>query len=238
MPGSASDHSGQDFAHVAHDAKLKAEQAAEQVKNQGKEQLDSYRETAADEIEKVAQGVKAAAAELESQDQAGLSHYVGDMAQSMVKLADNLRGKSVDQLVGEVNRLARDNPALFITGSIALGFGLTRFARASAKHRDSDHHRSSESPRFDSAAQDRRLPNQHEINEHIGAGEHGGTVGSISNAGGTSTTGKPASSSSFGAGQSGADTTAGLGMRSNDTSAGLATNASHEGKGKDGGLNP
>ena len=61
-----------------------------------------------------------------------MSHYVSDIAQSMVDLADNLRGKSVDELVGEVNRLARNNPGLFIAGSVALGFGLTRFARASS----------------------------------------------------------------------------------------------------------
>lgn len=242
-PGSGSESASQDFDHVAQDAKLKAKQAAEQVKTQGKEQLNSYRDTAADEIEKVAQGVKAAAAELEGQDQAGLSHYVSDMAQSMVKLADNLRGKSVDQLVGEVNRLARDNPALFITGSIALGFGLTRFARASARHSDDDHYGSSGATRFDSSSDD-GLPSQRQLNEHIGAGETGGTIGSISNATGSSTTGTMGSTSgtsSSGTGQHEADTTAGLGMRSasgNDTSAGLATNASHEGKGKDGGLYP
>ncbi|EHY79720.1 hypothetical protein PstZobell_20073 [Stutzerimonas stutzeri ATCC 14405 = CCUG 16156] len=124
-------------APSAEDLKAKAREAGEQVKSQGKAQLDSYRGTAADELEKVAQSVKAAAGELENQDSTGLSHYVSDMAQSMVDLADNLRGKSVDELVGDVNRLARNNPGLFIAGSIALGFGLTRFARASSHRADS-----------------------------------------------------------------------------------------------------
>src|SRR5690606_16778722 len=164
-PGTGSSGAAPTGANVAEDAKAKARQAAEQVKNQGKGQLDGYRETAADGIEKVAQSAKAAAAELESQDQTGLSHYVSDMAQSMVKLADNLRGKSVDELVGEVNRLARDNPALFITGSIAIGFGLTRFARASTRHTDDDYHRSSGSTAgYDSSCHD-GLPSQHEIDE-------------------------------------------------------------------------
>lgn len=239
----------QDFEQVAQDAKLKAREAAEQVKTQGKEQLDSYRDTAADEIEKVAQGVKAAAAELEGQDQSGLSHYVADMAQSMVQLADNLRGKSVDQLVGEVNRLARDNPALFITGSIALGFGLTRFARASSRHTNDDYHNAGGSTRFGerSGRDGDHLPSQREINEHIGSGEPGGTVGSISNAGGSSATSstRTAGSPSSGAGLGEADTAAGLGMHSgtgttpgNGTGAGLASNAGRDGKGKDGGLYP
>src|SRR5690606_26904732 len=112
---SASNPASQDLEHVAQDAKLKAREAAEQVKAQGKAQLDSYRDTAAAEIEKVAEGAKAAAAELESQDQTGLSHYVADMAQSMVKLADDLRGKSVDPLFGDVNRLPRAKPGLSLT---------------------------------------------------------------------------------------------------------------------------
>ncbi|MBU2014430.1 MAG: hypothetical protein KJ595_19815, partial [Gammaproteobacteria bacterium] len=124
-------------APSAEELKAKAREAGEQIKTQGKAQLDSYRGTAADELEKVAQSAKAAAAELENQDRTGLSHYVSDMAQSMVDLADNLRGKSVDELVGEVNRLARNNPGLFIAGSVALGFGLTRFARASSHRAES-----------------------------------------------------------------------------------------------------
>ena len=248
-PVSASAPASQDSEHVAQDAKQKAQQAAERVKSQGKEQLDSYRDTAAGEIEKVAQGVKAAAAELEGQDQTGLSHYVGDMAQSMVKFADNLRGKSVDQLVVDVNRLARDNPALFITGSIALGFGLTRFARASTRHSDDDYHRSGKSTgAYGDSARDDGLPSQREIDEHIGSGVPGGTVGSVSNAGGA--TGRPSTSGSTSSttsttGLGEADTAPGLGMRPNtaattgpSTSADLGSNPDRDGKGKDGGLYP
>ena len=108
---------------AAEEVRAKARQAAEEVKAQGKSQLDGYRETAADEIEKVAHSAEAAARELEGQDTLGLSGYVSDMAQGMVRLSDNLRGKSVDELFQDVNRLARDNPTLFIAGSIALGFG-------------------------------------------------------------------------------------------------------------------
>ncbi|WP_313055730.1 hypothetical protein [Pseudomonas lopnurensis] len=184
-------------AQMSEDAKAKARQAAEEVKQQGKAQLENYRGSAADELEKVAQSAKAAAAELENQDRAGLSHYVSDMAQSMVELADNLRGKSVDELVGEVNRLARNNPALFIAGSVALGFGLTRFARASSHRaetgaREPTHdygHSEAARPHptsplgvpADVTAQ--TLPSQAELDSRISSDAPAGTVGSISNAG-------------------------------------------------------
>jgi len=202
------------------DIKAKARDAGEQVKNEGKAQLDSYRGTAADQLEKVAQSAKAAAAELENQDSTGLSSYVSDVAQSMVNLADNLRGKSVDELVGEVNRLARNNPALFIAGSVALGFGLTRFARASSHRADTAGARE---PTTDYGHSDasrphptsplgvpadvtaETLPSQADIDSRVSGGTPGSTVGSVSNANMTSTTG-----STNGIGANGKGTTGGL----------------------------
>ena len=59
-----------------------------------------------------------------------MSDYLADMAESMSGLAGNLRGKSAEQLLHDGAELARNNPALFIAGSIALGFGLSRFLKA------------------------------------------------------------------------------------------------------------
>jgi hypothetical protein len=220
------------------DAKAKAREVAEEVKKQGKDQLEGYRETAADELEKVAKSAKAAAAELD-QSHSGLSRYVSDMAQSMVSLADDLRGKSVDELVGEVNRIARNNPGLFITGSIAIGFGLTRFARASSQRAATGNYgqRSSlaGSMRHDSHSYS-EARDQHELNERISSGAPGGSIGSISNAGvssatstgmgasGSSSTGGTGGSSTMGGGLSGSSTTGGSsGMPHSTTGSGMGS---------------
>lgn len=203
---------------TAEDVRATARQATEEIKAKGKSQLDGYRETAADELEKVAHSAEAAARELEGQDTLGLSGYVSDMAQSMVRLSDNLRGKSVDELIHDVNRLARDNPALFIAGSIALGFGLTRFAKASARHTEDDYrHRqaSSSAASPDASSSSRHISDQQELNRRLDTGEPG-TVGSISNAGVSSTT-----------------QTAGIGATGSATS-----QVGHNGRGTDGGLHP
>jgi hypothetical protein len=172
--------------HATEDAKAKARQAADQVKTQGKSQLEGYRETAADEIEKVAQSAKAAAQELEGQDRFGLSNYVSDMAQSMVQFSDSLRGKSVDELFQDVNRLARNNPALFLTGSVALGFGLTRFARASSK-RASQEDYGHQSSHAVGGSSSHHSSDQDELNDRLSTGEPG-SIGSVSNAGVSSAT--------------------------------------------------
>lgn len=102
------------------------------AREQGSEHLDEYRERAADEIENLARSATSAAEQLQDNDTLGLSHYITDVADGLGSFAGSLRGKSADELLQQVGRLARDNPALFLTGSIALGFGLSRFMRASA----------------------------------------------------------------------------------------------------------
>jgi hypothetical protein len=102
------------------------------AREQADAQFGQYRDTAADQMEALAQGAKSFVAELQDKDTLGMSDYLSDMAESMSGLAGNLRGKSAEQLLHDGADLARNNPALFIAGSIALGFGLSRFLKAGA----------------------------------------------------------------------------------------------------------
>lgn len=239
--------SGSTSNHVADDAKAKARQAADEVKTQGKSQLEGYRETAADELEKVAQSAKAAAQELEEQDRLGLSNYVSTMAQSMVRLSDDLRGKSVDELFQDVNRLARNNPGLFIAGSVALGFGLTRFARASGKRANQgDYGYSDSSGDRAGSSFDAHDSSQSALNDRLRTDEPG-TVGSVSNAGTSSVAGASRTSPSstgtttgagLGAGSTGVGSTGGSTGLGSTSGNGLGSSSGRDGKGTDGGLYP
>lgn len=100
------------------------------ARQQADAQFGQYRDTAADQIEALAKGAKSVVSELESNDTLGMSAYLADMAESMSGLAGSLRGKSAEQLLHDGAELARNNPALFVAGSIALGFGLSRFLKA------------------------------------------------------------------------------------------------------------
>ncbi len=110
---------------------------AQDAQEQAMSQYEQYRDTAADQLESLAEGARSAVSDLERNDALGISHYVADMADRMTSLAENLRGKSVDQLIRQTGQLARDNPALFVAGSVAIGFGLSRFFSATS-HRTSD----------------------------------------------------------------------------------------------------
>jgi len=125
-------------AHL-HDLKEVAQDAVQDAKQEGAAHYSHYRDTAADQLGAIAQSAQAAADELEDKDTLGLAHYVSDMAQSLTGLAEDLRGKSAEQLLQQAGTLARENPALFLTGSIAIGFGLSRFLKASSQPETSTH---------------------------------------------------------------------------------------------------
>lgn len=100
------------------------------ARQQADAQFGQYRDTAAEQIEALAQGAKSFVSGLQDKDTLGMSDYLRDMADSMTGLAGNLRGKSAEQLLHDAADLARSNPGLFIAGSIAIGFGLSRFLKA------------------------------------------------------------------------------------------------------------
>ncbi|GAB2515258.1 hypothetical protein [Lysobacter humi (ex Lee et al. 2017)] len=117
------------------DLRTQVGSVAEQVKVQGQERIESTRQATATTLEKLAEGVRDAASQLERDGTVGnLSGYIVQMSETMTRVASGLRDKSGDDLLHEVGRIARENPTVFVAGAVALGFGLTRFAKASTKH--------------------------------------------------------------------------------------------------------
>jgi hypothetical protein len=115
------------------DAKKMASDIAEDAKRQGRAKLDSGKQTAADQTEKLANAVERAAQELGGGEQQSLADYAGQLASSMRSLAENLRGRSIDELLRETQQLARKNPTLFFVGSVAVGVAVSRFLKASSE---------------------------------------------------------------------------------------------------------
>ena len=114
-------------------AKSDAAGVAQDLKQQGQEQLETRKQTAADQTEKLASVIDRAAEELKGQDQHSLAEYAGQLAGSMKSFADNLRERSLDELVKDTQQLARNNPTVFLMGSVAVGIALSRFLKASAE---------------------------------------------------------------------------------------------------------
>ena len=116
--------------------KAKATELTQEAKQRGKQQLDTTKKAAADQAQKVAGVIEQASAELGRHDQQTLARYTGDLANSIKTLADNLSNRGIDELGTDAIKLARQNPTLFLFGSVALGFALSRFVKASAERQE------------------------------------------------------------------------------------------------------
>jgi hypothetical protein len=75
--------------------------------------------------------VDSAAAEL-AQQSPTVARYVRDAAKQVDGLSNNIRGRSVSELMHAATDLARSQPALFFAGALAAGFALSRFLKSSA----------------------------------------------------------------------------------------------------------
>lgn len=130
-PGSAPPGSTQDHLHSIAD---EAGALLDETKTQGAEQYSHYRDAAAEQLDSLKQGAQSAARALEDKDSLGLSQYLAQAAECLGSFAEQMRHQSAEDLLHKGSRLARDNPGLFLAGSVAIGFGLSRFLGASARH--------------------------------------------------------------------------------------------------------
>lgn len=110
--------------------KERAQRAAQQAKDRGKQQLEEGTERAASRVDDVAEAVESAASTLSELDHEGLADYASQLASSLGDISSRLRNKSVDEIAHDVRRIAERSPALFVLGSVAVGLGLSRFAKA------------------------------------------------------------------------------------------------------------
>lgn len=111
----------------ARDAKREAGAQARRKAEAGQQHL-------ADGADALSDAIDAAASNLDDHDREGLARYARELSSNLASAAGQLEGRSVDELATDAKRLARNNPALFMLGSIAVGFGLSRFFKASAEH--------------------------------------------------------------------------------------------------------
>lgn len=127
--------------------KQDARDAKREVGDKAREQVGAGQHKLADGADALSDAIDAAASNLDDHDREGLARYARELSSNLANAAGQLEGRSVDELANDAKRLARDNPALFMLGSIAVGFGLSRFFKASAgrdHHDDDQHQRSAE----------------------------------------------------------------------------------------------
>lgn len=127
----AADRIPDDISSMTDRAKSDIAEAAETAKAEARRIASRQKDAGADRLGDVAGAVHGAARSLES-GMPQMASYVHDAAVRLEDAAKSLRQRNVDDLVAELSRFARSQPALFVGGAMLAGFALTRFLRSSA----------------------------------------------------------------------------------------------------------
>ena len=110
---------------------------AESLRDQATESARSAAETgkakASDTIDGVAQFVHDSAATLGERTTPRVTDYANRAADALDEFSQTLRTKSIDDLIGDVRAFVKRSPAVAVGAAVAIGFTLTRFAKASTE---------------------------------------------------------------------------------------------------------
>jgi hypothetical protein len=122
--------------------KSDAAEVMEKAKDAGQQRLETGKQTAAEQAEKVAGVVEQASTQFRQSDLQSLADYAGQVGTSIKSLSEDLRNRSIDDLLKDTQALARRNPTIFLLGSVALGVAISRFFKASAERQHESHNSS------------------------------------------------------------------------------------------------
>jgi len=119
---------------VLHQTQQKAGQMVDQAKTQVMSQLEGQKERAAGTMESVAQALRQTGQQLRDQNQAPVAQFAEGAADFVERFTGYLNQRNVNEMIGEVERFARRQPALFLGGAFALGFLAARFLKSSSPY--------------------------------------------------------------------------------------------------------
>ena len=95
-------------------------------RQQARGRAEEQKSRAGDTVEDVAGAARAAADDLERRGDTQLADLARSAATQFSSFADTLHHRNVDDILRDARRLAQNNPAVFIGGSVAVGFALAR----------------------------------------------------------------------------------------------------------------
>jgi len=101
------------------------------VKESATAQLTTQKDRGTDALGTVAQAVRSSTQKLREEHHDGIAGYVERAADQIEDWSRRLREKDVDDLLTDVQRLARRQPAVFIGSAFALGLVGARFLKSS-----------------------------------------------------------------------------------------------------------
>jgi hypothetical protein len=110
-----------------------AGKVVDQVRETASSRISSQKDRAAETIGTLAGVIRDTGTQLQDKDQGTLAEYTGKVADQIEQLSTYLQNKDMRDIVAEVERFARRQPAIFLGGAFALGMLGARFLKSSAQ---------------------------------------------------------------------------------------------------------
>lgn len=100
------------------------------VKSTATSQLKAQKARATDQLDRIAENVRQSTRRLRDEQHGAVAAVLDRGADELERLTAAIRDRDIDQVVQDLERLARRQPALFLGSSLAAGLLLARFAKA------------------------------------------------------------------------------------------------------------
>lgn len=120
---------------VADQARQTAGQIAGQARQQAQSQLATQKASAAQALSSAAQALTQVGQQLRQNQQEPLARGADMAAGQVDRIAGYLQSRTVNDLVGDVENIARRQPALFLAGAFVLGVAGARFLKSGSSTR-------------------------------------------------------------------------------------------------------
>lgn len=128
--GQSRSGSSEGTSRVAEKARGLKETVTERAAEKAHSAFDSQKNRAVESVSGIASALRDSADAVGSQNES-VGMLIRRAADMIDNVTQNLESKDLDQLVWDVQSLARRNPALFFGGALAIGFAAARFLKAS-----------------------------------------------------------------------------------------------------------
>jgi hypothetical protein len=106
----------------------------DKVRDTAAAQLTSQKKRATDGLGNISQAVRQSTHQLRDQEHDVIAHYVEQAADQIDRFSQHMRDKNVDDLMRDIQQMARRRPALFIGGAFAVGLIGARFLKSSSRN--------------------------------------------------------------------------------------------------------
>src|SRR3954452_20363829 len=128
---SALDNPKQAVGQVADQAQQKLMEVAGTAQEQAKSQLGGQLDQVGEALGSVADAMSSVGKQLREKDQDHLAGLADQAAQRVDQFSGYVKGRDVDQLIGDVEHFARRQPMVFLGGTFLLGLMAARFFKSS-----------------------------------------------------------------------------------------------------------